>query len=84
MPSRPRFKREELIVAEEAVEVYYRDVNECIRALYGDPKFASVLKVVPERHYVQWNGGEEQAYHEMYTGKWWWKTQVSEILFHSS
>jgi hypothetical protein len=84
MPSQPSFKREELIIAEEAVEVYYQDVNECIQALYGDPKFASVLKFAPEPHYVDQDGCEKQAYHEMYTGQWWWNTQVSVILFLSA
>ncbi|KAJ7768780.1 hypothetical protein B0H14DRAFT_2539331 [Mycena olivaceomarginata] len=40
---RPRFQREEIVVAGEAFDVYFRDIIQCIRALYGDPEFADCL-----------------------------------------
>lgn len=36
-PMRPRFQREEIVVGDEAFEVYMRDVLEC---LFGDAEFA--------------------------------------------
>ncbi|KAJ6468948.1 hypothetical protein C8R45DRAFT_1055231 [Mycena sanguinolenta] len=49
---RPAFQREEVFVAGEAFDVYFRDIIECIRALYSDPEFANVLVFTPERHYA--------------------------------
>ncbi|KAJ7204055.1 hypothetical protein GGX14DRAFT_398364 [Mycena pura] len=75
LPGRPRFKRKEIIVGGEAYDVYFRDILECVKALYGDPEFAVHLKVAPERHYAD----EDQTvrlYHDMHTGKWWWATQI--------
>lgn len=75
IPGRPKFERHEVVIQGEAMEFYARDVVECIRALWGDPDFADQLIVQPERHYAE----EDQLtriYHEMHTGKWWWRTQV--------
>ncbi|KAH7917158.1 hypothetical protein BV22DRAFT_1026893, partial [Leucogyrophana mollusca] len=74
LPSRPRFVHEQVIVAGEAFDVYYRDVIECVKALYGDPDFAPYLAFRAERHYAD----EDQTvrlFHDMHTGKWWWETQ---------
>ncbi|KAJ7501282.1 hypothetical protein B0H11DRAFT_2373354 [Mycena galericulata] len=74
LPGRPKFKRKEIIVGGEAYDVYFRDILECVKALFGDPEFAAHLKVSPERHYAD----EDQTvrlYHDMHTGKWWWATQ---------
>ncbi|KAJ7444241.1 hypothetical protein B0H11DRAFT_2342850 [Mycena galericulata] len=76
LPGRPKFKRKEIVVGGEAYDVYFRDILECVKALFGDPEFAAHLKVSPERHYAD----EDQTvrlYHDMHTGKWWWATQVS-------
>ena len=72
---RPCFQREEIVVAGEAFEVFFRDILECIRALYGDPEFAPLLLLVPEKHYTD-STKKERAYFDMNTGKWWWATQV--------
>ncbi|EPQ54137.1 hypothetical protein GLOTRDRAFT_44196 [Gloeophyllum trabeum ATCC 11539] len=75
LPSRrPRFRREELLLGGEVFEVYYRDVIECIRALYGDPEFSQHLVFVPECHYTDENC-TNRMYFDMHTGKWWWNTQ---------
>ncbi|EIW63618.1 uncharacterized protein TRAVEDRAFT_114206 [Trametes versicolor FP-101664 SS1] len=71
---RPRFVREEIVVAGEAFEVYFRDILECIRALLGDPEFAPLLLLVPEQHYTD-GTKTMQVYFDMNTGKWWWATQ---------
>ncbi|KAJ6573665.1 hypothetical protein B0H10DRAFT_2236943 [Mycena sp. CBHHK59/15] len=74
LPGRPKFRRKEIIVAGEAYDVYFRDILECIKALYGDPEFAAHLKFAPERHYAD-KDETIRLYHDMHTGKWWWATQ---------
>ncbi|KAI0824025.1 hypothetical protein BC628DRAFT_1381212 [Trametes gibbosa] len=62
------------MVAGEAFEVYYRDVLECIKALFGDPEFAPFLLTSPERHFT--NEDETvRVYFDMNTGEWWWSVQ---------
>ncbi|KAH7903443.1 hypothetical protein BJ138DRAFT_974905, partial [Hygrophoropsis aurantiaca] len=48
---RPRFQRKEVVVCGEAFDVYFRDIIECVKALYGDPEFSEYLVFLPERHY---------------------------------
>ncbi|KIJ12604.1 hypothetical protein PAXINDRAFT_14526 [Paxillus involutus ATCC 200175] len=74
LPGRPRFQRQEIVVAGEAFDVYFRDILECIRALFGDPEFAPYLAFEPERHYADADH-TTRMYHDMHTGKWWWQTQ---------
>ncbi|KAJ8468795.1 hypothetical protein ONZ45_g17114 [Pleurotus djamor] len=74
LPNRPRFERHEILVGGEVCEVFFRNVIECIRALYGDPDFAQYLAVVPEKHYTD-EGKTERLFHDMHTGRWWWTTQ---------
>ncbi len=62
-------------MAGEAFDIYFLDVVECIRALFGDPEFAPYLVFVPERHYAD-EDKTVRLYHDMHTGKWWWSTQV--------
>jgi hypothetical protein len=76
LPGRPPFKRHEVLIDDEICDVYYRDIIACIRTLFGDPDFASVLVFRPEKHYVD-EKKEERMYHDMHTGRWWWCTQVS-------
>ena len=76
---RPRFTRQEVVVSGESFDVYSRDVIECLRALYGDPKFASELLVRPEKLFAD----EEKTvrvYTEMNTGNWWWNIQVCGVF----
>ncbi|KAG2154472.1 uncharacterized protein EDB93DRAFT_1320123 [Suillus bovinus] len=72
--SRPKFKREQIVVAGESFDVYYRDVIECVRSLYSDPDFAQYLSFAPERHYTD-ESETVRLFHDMQTGKWWWDTQ---------
>ncbi|KAG2145801.1 hypothetical protein DEU56DRAFT_971548 [Suillus clintonianus] len=74
LPGRPKFRCEQIVVAGEAFDVFYRDIIKCVKALYDDPDFADFLIFAPERHYAD----EEQTvrlFHDMHTGKWWWDTQ---------
>ncbi|KAI0350324.1 hypothetical protein OH77DRAFT_1593589, partial [Trametes cingulata] len=71
---RPRFRRREIIVAGEVFEIFYRDVIQCMRALYGDPELADLLVFTPERHYADADHNT-RVYFDMHTGKWWWETQ---------
>ncbi|PSR97382.1 hypothetical protein PHLCEN_2v4327 [Hermanssonia centrifuga] len=73
---RPRFKREEIVVAGESYDVHFRDIIECVRALYGDPEFARHLVFLPERHYADADH-TKRLYHDMHTGNWWWAVQKS-------
>ncbi|KAG2054587.1 hypothetical protein BDR06DRAFT_989477 [Suillus hirtellus] len=74
LPGRPKFKCNQIVVANEAFDVYYRDIIECIKALFSDPNFADFLVFAPECHYA--NKDEMiRLYHKMYTRKWWWNSQ---------
>lgn len=53
--------------------MYFRDILECIKSLYGDAEFAEYLKFVPEKHFEN-SECKEQLYHNMHTGGWWWST----------
>ncbi|KAH7903989.1 hypothetical protein BJ138DRAFT_1107200 [Hygrophoropsis aurantiaca] len=72
---RPQFQREEIEIAGESYDVYFRDILECVKALYGDPEFARYLVFTPERHYSDANR-TMRMYHDLHTGKWWWDTQT--------
>ncbi|KAH7904360.1 hypothetical protein BJ138DRAFT_1238613 [Hygrophoropsis aurantiaca] len=71
---RPQFQREEIEIAGESFDVYFRDILECVKALYGDPEFARYLVFTPERHYSDADR-TVRMYHDLHTGKWWWDTQ---------
>ncbi|KIY47966.1 hypothetical protein FISHEDRAFT_44259 [Fistulina hepatica ATCC 64428] len=73
-PERPKFERTTVHVGGETFEVYFRDILECIKALYGDMSFAPYLQFAPEKHYSD-SSKKQHMYHDMYTGKWWWSTQ---------
>ncbi|KAF8833373.1 hypothetical protein BDN67DRAFT_992852 [Paxillus ammoniavirescens] len=74
LPRRPCFQRQEIVVAGKAFDVYFCDILECIRALFGDPEFAPYLAFEPERHYADADH-ITRMYHDMHTGNWWWQTQ---------
>ncbi|KAI0331458.1 hypothetical protein GY45DRAFT_1248627 [Cubamyces sp. BRFM 1775] len=71
---RPRFIRREIVIGGEAFEVFYRDVLQCIRALFGDPEFSGLLVFRPERHYADADHSV-RVYFDLHTGEWWWATQ---------
>jgi len=75
LPARPKFQRSEIRVGDELLEMYHRDIIECIQALYGDPEFVPHLIFKPERHYADADC-TIRMHGDMHTGKWWWNTQV--------
>ena len=77
--SRPCFERHEIVVAEEAFEVYFCDLHACIQALFGNPEFVPILLLAPEQHYANADH-TVQVYFDMNTGKWWWVTQVRTTM----
>ncbi|KAG1745470.1 uncharacterized protein EDB91DRAFT_1236355 [Suillus paluster] len=70
----PRFQRQEILMAGEAFDVYFWDIIECVKALFGDPELTPYLVFAPERHYSD-EDKTQCLYHEMHTGQWWWHTQ---------
>lgn len=64
------------IVMVEKLELWYRDPVECVRELIGNPMFRNKISYAPEQHF-QDLAGERQIWNEMWTGEWWWNTQVS-------
>jgi hypothetical protein len=62
----------------EEHELWIRDPIECVRELIGNPAFREYMAYAPEKAYADKNGGN-QRYDEMWTGDWWWETQVRSI-----
>jgi hypothetical protein len=79
LPGQAPFQRKELIIGDERLDLYSRDVLECIRSLYGNPQFAQDLIFAPERHYTSQDRCS-RIYNEMHTGDWWWNVQVHTLL----
>jgi hypothetical protein len=75
LPDRPKFHRQQLVLGDEVLDFYHRDILECVRALYGDPEFAPYLVFAPERHYAD-EDTTIRMFSDMHTGRWWWETQV--------
>lgn len=76
LPSRrPTFVRHQIVVQGQSFDLFKRDLLDCIRALYGDPRHAEYLCVAPERHYADADK-TVRLYHDFNTGRWWWSTQV--------
>ncbi|KAI0071807.1 hypothetical protein K474DRAFT_1561795, partial [Panus rudis PR-1116 ss-1] len=75
--SRPRFECREVTLEDEGVtvELYLRDIMQCICALYGDPKFAPHLIFKPEQHFLD-EAHTDRVWHDIHTGDWWWMMQM--------
>ena len=63
------------MVAGETYKIFFRDVLDCLRALFGEPEFVPHLVFLPERHYAD-SDHTVRLFHDMHTGKWWWAAQV--------
>ncbi|KAI0039510.1 hypothetical protein FA95DRAFT_1504079 [Auriscalpium vulgare] len=74
LPAVPEFTSEEIEVDGETYEVFLRDALQCIKMLYGNPEFLAHMTFAPERHYAD-EDLTIPLYHQMYTGRWWWKVQ---------
>ena len=75
LPSRPRFKCYEVVIAGETLEFYARDIVECLKVLWADPDFLPFLVFEPEEHYAD-DDHTVHIFHDMHTWRWWWNTQV--------
>ena len=52
-----------------------REMYWSVSVLWGDADFVFDLILEPERQYADENC-TIRLYHDMHTGKWWWKSQV--------
>ena len=59
----------------EENELWVRDPIECIRELIGNPAFRDHMAYVCQQVFTD-KEGKTRRYDEMWTGEWWWKTQV--------
>ncbi|KAH9003605.1 hypothetical protein EDB83DRAFT_2509552 [Lactarius deliciosus] len=76
LPGRPPFKCWDLLIGGETLHLYYRDIIQCLRSLFGDPKLARDMVFAPERHYTE-RDRTCRVYSDMHTGDWWWAVQTS-------
>ena len=65
----------------ETLEVWMWDPVECIRELVGNPLFKEFLHYEPIRVYAD-GEGKDHIYDNMWTGNWWWDTQVMPSTHH--
>lgn len=63
----------------EELELWMRDPVACIRELIGNPSFNGNMAYAPEKVYMD-QEGQTRRYDEMWTGDWWWQTQVRRPL----
>jgi len=82
LPGRPPFKTRSFVIANETLTLYYRDIIQCIRTIYGDPEFTQDLILAPERHYTD-HERVCRVYNEMHTGDWWWAVQVCKSFLRA-
>jgi hypothetical protein len=59
----------------EQLELWHRDPVECVKALMGNPGFKDFICYVLERVYMD-DEGKSRVFDKMWTGNWWWETQV--------
>ena len=63
------------LVPSERLELWRRDPVECLKELMGNPMFKNSLEYAPQKHFMD-EEGTNRVYDEMWTGDWWWDTQV--------
>ena len=62
-------------VPSERLELWRRDPVECLKELMGNPMFNNSLEYAPQKHFMD-EEGTNRVYDGMWTGDWWWDTQV--------
>lgn len=67
----------------EKCELWWRDPLDCIAELIGNPEFEESISYVPEKVFAD-EKMEDRWYDEMWTGDWWWETQVSRTPLRRS
>lgn len=69
----------------ETAELWKRDPVECVRDLLSNPAFKNQCQYKPRKAFTN-RSKTERVYSEMWTGKWWWRTQVflaQNLMFRS-
>ncbi|KIO16733.1 hypothetical protein M407DRAFT_33606 [Tulasnella calospora MUT 4182] len=75
MPAPPRWKSAKIILHEipdQPQTLYYRDLNEAIDYLFGNPSFAKSMDYAPQRIF---EASGQRVYHEFCSGDGWWEVQ---------
>ena len=60
----------------EELELWSRDPVACVQELIGNQAFHREIAYAPEKVYTD-HHGTTRRYDKMWTGDWWWETQVS-------
>ena len=63
-------------VPSERLELWRRDPVECMKELMGNPIFEKSLEYAPQKHFTD-EEANNRVFDEMWTGDWWWDTQVN-------
>jgi hypothetical protein len=61
------------------VKLYFRDPIEAIQSLLHQPQLKDDLEFVPRKVWTD-ETCSSRVFNEIFTGKWAWKTQVSQLL----
>ena len=75
MPVGPEWKHMPVTFEQTQLDLYHRDITECIEQLYSDPSFADSMHYEPERLYAD-EKKASRMYEGMHTADWWFETQV--------
>ncbi|KAH9893250.1 hypothetical protein C8Q73DRAFT_761055 [Cubamyces lactineus] len=59
----------------ERVELWKRDIVDCVRELMGNPLFRDAIRYAPERQYADAEG-KTRIYGNAWTANWWWDIQL--------
>ena len=66
-------------MAAEKLELWRLNPVECIKELFGNPAFKSVMRYAPEHHFAD-KEAKNCIYDEMWTADWWWEMQVCSSM----
>ena len=59
----------------EQLELWHCDPIDCMKGLIGNPAFKDYISYVPKHVYID-DEGKIRIFDKMWTGDWWWDTQV--------
>lgn len=68
----------EMIPKTESIELWMRNPVECVKELLEDPRFKDDIRYAPEKMFTD-ETMRVRAIDEMWTGDWWWATQVCKL-----
>ena len=67
-----------MIPKTESIELWMRNLVECVKELMEDPRFEDNIRYAPEKMFTD-ETIRIRAIDEMWTGDWWWATQVCKL-----